>query len=283
MQHKGIALSSQRTAGLEQTTARHLPVPLTPLVGREQNIAAVCALLSRPEVRLVTLIGTGGVGKTRLALQVAAVASSDFADGICFVALAPLTDPGLMVSTIAQALGVRDQGSRPLLDGLKDYLQEKQLLLLLDNFRAAHLSRTGRRRVTGDRTCFEGAGDQPGIASSLRRVRVRRAASLATRPAGPATARPPDTLRAVCLFIERAQAVQSDFAITEENAAAIAAICYQVDGLPLAIELAARRSKLFSPQALLSRLENRLKLLVGGAQDLPLRQQTLSGNHRLEL
>src|SRR5690349_20951018 len=111
-----------------------LPTPLTLLVGREREIAAVYALLSRPEVRLVTLTGTGGVGKTRLALQVAEAASSDFADGICFLALAPLTDQGLVASTIAQALGVREQGSQPLLDSLKDHLRDRQLLLLLDNF-----------------------------------------------------------------------------------------------------------------------------------------------------
>ena len=111
-----------------------LPAPLTPLVGREQEIAAICALIWRPEVRLVTLTGTGGVGKTRLALGVAAAASSAFADGICFLALAPLIDPELVLSTIAQALGVLEQGSRPLLDRLQDHLREKQLLLLLDNF-----------------------------------------------------------------------------------------------------------------------------------------------------
>jgi Cdc6-like AAA superfamily ATPase len=111
-----------------------LPVPLTPLVGREREVAAVCAFLSRPGIRLVTLTGTGGVGKTRLALEVAAAISSDFADGICFVDLAPLIEPDLVVSTIAQALGVREQASRPLLDDLKDSLREKQFLLLLDNF-----------------------------------------------------------------------------------------------------------------------------------------------------
>ncbi|HEY6407020.1 MAG TPA: AAA family ATPase, partial [Ktedonobacteraceae bacterium] len=111
-----------------------LPAPLTPLVGREQEIAAICALIWRPEVRLVTLTGTGGVGKTRVALGVAAAASSAFADGICFVALAPLIDSELVLSTIAQALGVLEQGSRPLLDRLQDHVREKQLLLLLDNF-----------------------------------------------------------------------------------------------------------------------------------------------------
>src|SRR5215467_4373671 len=133
MQQKDIAFSALKTSGFEQTSTRHLPIPLTSLVGREREVAAVCALLSRPEVRLVTLTGTGGVGKTRLALEVAA-AVSNFADGIYFVALAPLIDPELVVPTIAQALGVREQASQPRLHSLQDYLRDKQLLLLLDNF-----------------------------------------------------------------------------------------------------------------------------------------------------
>src|SRR6266852_4875421 len=254
-----------------------LPAPLTPLVGREQEIAAVCALLWRPEVRLVTLTGTGGVGKTRLALGVAAAVNADFADGICFVALAPLIDPGLVLSTIAQALGVQEQGSRPLLEGLQDHLREKQLLLLLDNFEqvvsaapvvAELLVAAPRLRVLmTSRTSLHLSGEHEFAVPPLSLPDLRDLPPL-------------DRLTqygAIRLFIERAQAVKSDFALTKENAAAIAAICHQVDGLPLAIELAAGRSKLFSPQALLPRLRNRLKLLVGGAQDLPLRQQTLRG------
>ncbi len=251
-----------------------LPAPLTPLVGREREIAVVCALLSRPEVRLVTLTGTGGVGKTRLALAVAAAASSDFADGICFVALAPVTEPGLVVSTIAQALGVREQGNRPLLDGLQDLLREKQLLLLLDNFEqlisaapviAQLLVAAPRLHVlVTSRTSLHLSGEHEFVVPPL-----------SLPPPHLPDLEALSQYEAVSLFIERAQAVRSDFAMTGENAAAIAAMCQQVDGLPLAIELAARRSKLFSPQALLPRLRNRLKLLVGGAQDLPSRQQTL--------
>jgi predicted ATPase/DNA-binding CsgD family transcriptional regulator len=252
-----------------------LPAPLTPLVGREQEVAAVCALLWRPEVRLVTLTGTGGVGKTRLALAVAAAASSDFADGICFVALAPLTDPGLVASTIAKALDVREQGSQLLLDNLKDHLREKQLLLLLDNFEqlvsaapvvAELLVAAPRLHVLAtSRTALHLSGEHEFVVPPLALPDLRNLP-------------PPDRLiqyGAIRLFVERAQAVQAAFAMTSENAPAIAAICQQVDGLPLAIELAAGRSKLFSPQALLPRLKSRLKLLVGGAQDLPLRQQTL--------
>ncbi len=254
-----------------------LPAPLTPLVGREQEIAAVCALLWRPEVRLVTLTGTGGVGKTRLALGVAAAVNADFADGICLVALAPLIDPGLVLSTIAQALGVQEQGSRPLLEGLQDHLREKQLLLLLDNFEqvvsaapvvAELLVAAPRLRVlVTSRTSLHLSGEHEFVVPPLALPDLRNLP-------------PPDRLLqygAIRLFVARAQAAHSAFVMTAENATAIAAICQQVDGLPLAIELAAGRSKLFAPQALLSRLRNRLKLLVGGAQDLPLRQQTLRG------
>ena len=254
-----------------------LPAPLTPLVGREQEIAAVCALLWRPEVRLVTLTGTGGVGKTRLALGVAAAVNADFADGICLVALAPLIDPGLVLSTIAQALGVQEQGSRPLLEGLQDHLREKQLLLLLDNFEqvvsaapvvAELLVAAPRLRVlVTSRTSLHLSGEHEFVVPPLALPDLRNLP-------------PPDRLLqygAIRLFVARAQAAHSAFVMTAENATAIAAICQQVDGLPLAIELAAGRSKLFAPQALLSRLRNRLTLLVGGAQDLPLRQQTLRG------
>jgi predicted ATPase/DNA-binding CsgD family transcriptional regulator len=203
--------------------------------------------------------------------------TADFADGTCFVALAPITEPGLVVSTIAQALGVREQGSRPLLDGLKASLREQQLLLLLDNFEQLIvvapivvellMGAPALKVLVTSRASLHLSGEHEFVVPPLALP------DLQNLP-------PPDRLLeygAIRLFVARAQAVHSAFALTGENAHAIAAICQQVDGLPLAIELAAGRSKLFSPQALLPRLVNRLKLLVGGAQDLPLRQQTLRG------
>jgi predicted ATPase len=227
--------------------------------------------------RLLTLTGPGGCGKTRLAVQVAATASSDYADGVHFVSLAPITELGLVVSTIAQALGVREQGSRPLLDGLQDLLREKQLLLLLDNF---------EQIISAAPVVVELLVVAPALkvlVTSRASLHLSGEHEFAVPPLSLPDLQdlpPLDRLthfEAVHLFIERAQAVQSDFALTKENAAAIAAMCHHLDGLPLAIELAAGRIKLFPPQALLPRLRNRLKLLVGGARDLPSRQQTLRG------
>jgi predicted ATPase len=252
---------------------RSLPLPLTSFVGREPELAAVTQVLRTH--RLVTLTGPGGTGKTRLALQVAAAVQDEFGDGVFVAALAPLGDPALVLSAIAQTLGVREAAGRPLLESLKDYLREKHLLLLLDTFEqvlaAAPLvsdllasSRTLSVLVTS-REALHLAGEHDFPVPPLRLPEVTH------RPT-------PERLsqyEAVRLFIARALAVKPDFAVTNENAPAVADICHRLDGLPLAIELAAARSRLFPPQALLARLAHRLPLLTGGGRDLPARQQTL--------
>src|SRR5437867_3041772 len=260
--------------------SRNLPAQPTPLIGREQEVAAVCTLLRRPEVRLVTLTGTGGVGKTRLGLQVAADLLDDFPDGVYFVPLAPISDPNLVVSSIAQTLEIKEAAERGLgqaqpLHLLQAYAQDKHLLLLLDNFEQV---------VTA----------APWLADLLAacphfRILVTSRAALHIRgehefPVPPLAL--PDLIRlpasetltqyaAVALFLQCAEAARPDLQVTPTNIRAIAEICVRLDGLPLAIELAAARIKLLPPQALLTRLGHRLQVLTSGARDAPVRQQTL--------
>jgi len=255
----------------------NLPLQLTLLIGREKEIASVCALLRRATIRLVTLSGPGGTGKTRLALQSAAELLDEFSDGVFFVNLAPISDPALVVPTIAQTLGVTESGNRPLLERLTDQLRQQHLLLLLDNFeqvldaapQLAELLATCPRLklLVTSREMLHLYGEHEFGVPPLE---------LPDRAQLPALDRLTQ-YEAVRLFIERAQAAKADFAITNASAPAVAEICYRLDGLPLAIELAAARVKLFSPQALLSRLEHRLNLLTGGGRDRPARQQTIRG------
>ena len=255
----------------------NLPLQRSPLIGREREVAEVERLLLREDVGLLTLTGPGGTGKTRLALQVAAEVLDRFEDGVFFVALAPLADPGLVGSAIAQALGVRESGERPLLDSLKDYLREKRLLLVLDNFE--HL-------LAAAPVVSELLGANPGLKVLVTSRAVLHLYGEHDYPVPPLAlpARQPlpplealTQYETVRLFIERARAAKPDFAVTNANAPAVAEICHRLDGLPLAIELAAARVRLLPPEALLRRLDHRLPLLVGGPRDLPARQQTLRG------
>jgi predicted ATPase/class 3 adenylate cyclase len=253
----------------------NLPLQVTPLLGRDQDVRSVGGLLLREGVRLVTLTGPGGTGKTRLGLQVAADLLDRFDDGVFFVELAPIADPTLVPSVIAQALGVRDVGGRPVLDAIVDYLHGRRLLLLLDNFEQVLTAATVVTELL--RAC-------PGL-----RVLVTSRAPLliggeheypvpplALPDAGQSvTAGRLSQYAAVALFVERAVAVKPDFALTEANAPAVAEICMRLDGLPLAIELAAARTRLLSPEAMLPRLGHGLALLTGGRRDVPARQQTL--------
>jgi predicted ATPase/DNA-binding CsgD family transcriptional regulator len=258
----------------------NLPAYLTPLIGRQQEAQVVCSFLQRPEIRLLTLTGPGGVGKTRLGVQVATDLVNDFANGVCFVSLGPISDPELVIATIAQALdlpeaGDAGQGQTQPLQRLKTYLREKQVLLLLDNFEQV---------VTAAPFLVELLGACPGLkilVTSRAVLRVQGEYESAVPPlALPALKYPPDAeavsrYAAVVLFLQRAQAKRPDFHITDANAPVIAEICECLDGLPLAIELAAARIKLLPPEALLARLEHRLQILTSGARGLPVRQQTL--------
>jgi predicted ATPase/class 3 adenylate cyclase len=332
------------------TQRTNLPAQPTPLIGRGREIAATTALLRRADVRLVTLSGPGGTGKTRLGLQVAAElaltpspsavatgAGSEmsspprlpqwergsggeghFPDGVYFVNLAPISDPTLVATTIAHALGVAEAAGRPVQESLHAFLRAKRMLLLLDNFEQVldaaplvaellaaapglkvlitsravlHLSgehefavpslalppkepRTGTRRVNQEPK-NQRTREPENQASSIKHQAssIKNHGQLTTDN-GQRTAELTQ-YDAVKLFIARAQAARANFTVTNDDAPAVAEICYRLDGLPLAIELAAARIKFFSPEALLARLERRLQVLTGGPRDLPVRQQTL--------
>jgi predicted ATPase/class 3 adenylate cyclase len=256
------------------TRPNNLPLQPTAFLGREEQVARVVDLLCRDGVRLLTITGPGGVGKTRLALQAAADRLEDFPDGVWFVDISSLTDPSLVPSAIAGVLGVRGEGS-DVVDRLTSALGDQRVLLVLDNFErvldatqvvSALLAKVPNLKVLAtSRTPLHAYGE--------------REYPLAPLPLPDPTQLPPiaslSQYEAVRLFIERAQAVKPDFVVTNANAPAVAEICSRLDGLPLAIELAAAFVKMLPPQALLKRLEKRLPLLTGGARTLPARQQTM--------
>jgi predicted ATPase/class 3 adenylate cyclase len=253
----------------------NLPLQPTPLIGREKEVAEVRERLSRPEVRLLTLTGAGGTGKTRLGLQTATELTEHFEEGVFFVSLAAISDPQLVVGAVAGTLGVKEAGGQPLLESLEDYLDEKHILLMLDNFEQVL---EAAPMVT---ELLSAAPNLKVLVTSRIPLRLYGEHEYSVPPlALPDPERPPSVERlthyeAVRLFVERAKAAKADFSVTNDNAPAVAEICVRLDGLPLAIELAAARIKLLTPQAMLGRLGNRLKLLTGGARDLPERQRTL--------
>jgi predicted ATPase/class 3 adenylate cyclase len=251
----------------------NLPVQLTSFVGRDAEIAAASELLDR--ARLVTLTGPGGTGKTRLALQVGAERLSRYADGVFVVELAPIADPELVISAVAGVLGVRESPDHPPVDAVKDAIRDKELLLVLDNFEQVL---DAAPMVTDLLTA---APKLRVLVTSRAVLHVHGEHELPVPPLripDPAHLPQLDALsqfEGVALFIERAMAVRPDFAITPTSAPAIAEIVVRLDGLPLAIELAAAKAKLLGAEAILGRLGSRLGFLGGGARDLPARQQTL--------
>jgi predicted ATPase/class 3 adenylate cyclase len=259
-----------------ESTPNNLPTQLTSFVGRERDVEEAKKLLRN--TRLLTLTGPGGIGKTRLSLQVAADLVNEFDGGVYFVPLSAVRDPELVASAIAQSVGIQVSGNRLPVDAVNEYLMDRNVLLVLDNLEqllpdgapviAKLLQASPKVKVVASsRAALKIYGEQELALEPLRTPSLSALPSLAAL----------SQFEAVALFIERAVAAKHDFHVTNENAPAIAGICERVDGLPLAIELAAARIKLFSPQALLARLETSASVLGTGSRDLPTRQQTLKG------
>src|SRR5947207_797623 len=273
-------LCSEKPVKLIEPRPTNIPVQRTRFVGREKEVAAAKELLLRQDVRLVTITGPGGIGKTRLAVEVASGLVESFPGGIHFVPLSPLSDPGFIASVVVQTLGIREAGGQSPLEILKKNLQDSlcaPLLLLLDNFE--HLIQAAPT-----------VAELLVMGSNLKILVTSRAAlhvygehefPVPALAVPDSRSMPPvevlSQYSAVALFVQRAVAAKPDFELNRENALAVTEICARLDGLPLSIELAAARVKVLSPSSMRTRLASRLQLLTGGARDLPTRQQTLRG------
>ncbi len=257
------------------THPHNLPVQPTTLIGRENEVAAVVHLLQREDVGLVTLTGPGGVGKTRLGLQVAAELAEHFIDGVFFMNLAPVSDPALVVPAVAQTLGILESASQSLLERLREQLQQRRVLLLLDNFEQVVSAAVQMADL------LTACPKLKLLVTSREVLHVRAEYEFVVPPLAlpdPSSLSEQEAFShfaSVTLFLQRVRTVKPDFQLTAANAHAIAEICVRLDGVPLAIELAAARMKLFTPQELLARLSHGLQILTSGARDAPLRHQTL--------
>ncbi len=264
-----------RSSSLKPEPIWKVPTTFTPLVGRDQDVSTACALLSRPEVRLLTLLGAGGIGKTRLAIHIATEVRDAFPDGVCFVPLAPISDPALVVPTVAQELDIQETGAQPVFEHLKTSLQDRHILLILDNFEQILTARSQVEELLAacqtvkilitSRAVLDIKGEQEFQVPPLALPDLTHLPEHETL----------SHCAAITLFLQRARAVLSSFELMQDNARAIAEICARLDGLPLAIELAAARIRVLPPQALLTRLSQRLQVLTSGARTAPARQQTL--------
>jgi predicted ATPase/DNA-binding SARP family transcriptional activator len=253
----------------------NVPIPANRLVGRDRELTATCGLLRRPDVRLVTLTGAGGSGKSRLGLEVARLMLEEFEHGVFLVRLGAISDPVLVPQTIAKTLSVREQAGERVLDTLEDFLRDRELLLLVDNFEHLLLAAPTLTRLLG------AAPSLKLLVTSRSPLRVLGEHEYPVMPLSLPDLGPSlepallEDSEAVAFFVERVAAVKPEFFLSGANAPAVAEICVRLDGLPLALELAAARCRFLAPEAILERLEDRLALLTGGLRDLPARQQTL--------
>jgi predicted ATPase/serine/threonine protein kinase len=259
------------------TTPHNLSENIRPIIGREKEIAEVTKLLKREDVRLLTLTGIGGTGKTRLARAVAGCLLEDFAAGVFFVDLASVTDHQLVVPTIADTLGIKESGRRQIPELLKNYLQDRQILLIIDNLEQVIEAENDLIKL------LDPAAGLKILVTSRESLRLGAGREYPVRPLAVPENRPELSLselsknEAVRFFVERARLAQPDFLLAGENAGAVAEVCRRLEGLPLALELAAARIKLFSPAALLTRLSNSPDILTGGPKHLPARRRTMHG------
>ena len=274
-EHPTLHISSPTTS--PEAHPNNLSVLLNPLIGRDTEVAAIKKLLLTEEVRLVTLTGPGGTGKSSLCLRLARELLDDFQNGVFFVALTSINDPNLVAPTIAKVLGIKEERGVSLVDSMKEFFRGKRILVVLDNFEqvisAAPLitdllaSSLGLEFIVTSRAALHLRGEHEFAVLPLAVPDPQRLHSLEQLA----------KYSSIALFVSRAQALKPDFTLSEDNAAAVAEICTRLDGLPLAIELAAARIKLLPPSAMLKRMDSSLKVLTGGARDLPARQQTMRG------